>query len=222
MTRKIIFGTYDTAVSGLWTLTGWELSAAEAESNLVEVPGRKKGPLDLSRVLTDGEPIYGARELTVTLESSEGTRLQREERINTMINWLDGWTMDIQLPDDDGHYVTGRVHVAKEYNDPAHAAVTVTAVCEPWRYFKIAREINLTAATEEATATLTNSGRMFLVPLLTITGTDAQVLVVYGNASWSLGAGSYALPDMVLQPGNNVVKFSGSGALKFSYREAVL
>lgn len=222
MSRKIIFGTYDTAASGLWTLTGWELSAAEAESNLVEVPGRKKGPLDLSRVLTDGEPIYGARELTVTLESSEGTRLQREERINTMINWLDGWTMDIQLPDDDGHYVTGRVHVAKEYNDPAHAAVTVTAVCEPWRYFKTAKEINLTAATEEATATLTNSGRMFLVPLLAITGTDAQVLVVYGSASWSLGAGAYALPDMVLPPGDNVVKFSGTGELKFSYREAVL
>lgn len=132
--RGLTIGTYNTAEQ-LWTLTGWELSAPEYQENFLNVPGRD-GVLDLSAALTNGAPTYHSRTLTVKLECSEGTRLEREAAINTMANWLDGWRLDIVLPDDPGHYITGRVSVAKEYNDNAHAAVTVTAVCDPWRYAK--------------------------------------------------------------------------------------
>lgn len=37
--RKIIFGNYDTALDGLWTLTGWSLSEPAYKSNFVAVPG---------------------------------------------------------------------------------------------------------------------------------------------------------------------------------------
>jgi len=124
--RKIIFGTYDTAVDGLWTLAAWSLSSAQHVTNYVAVPGRD-GSLDLSTAITDGEPRYNDRTLTATFESSEGDRLEREGRINVMTNWLDGWRMNIELPDDPDHYITGRLHIQKDYNDPAHAAVTVTA-----------------------------------------------------------------------------------------------
>lgn len=218
--RKIILGTYNTAEQG-WTLTGWTLSAAEYQSNLVEVPGRN-GPLDLSTALTDGEPRYGSRTLTVTLERSDGTRLDREAAINTMVNWLDGWRMDIQLPDDEGHYITGRIHVAKEYNDPAHAAVTVTAVCDPWRFGNYETVIRLTAATDAQTARLPNSGRRSVVPVLQITGDSAAVNLSYGGASWALSAGTYQLPDIVVAQGGVEITYSGAGELSFTYREAVL
>lgn len=217
--RKIIFGTYDTSLTGLWTLTGWTFSPAVHQSNLVEVPGRKRGPLDLSTTLTDGEPIYGSRTLTVTLESSEGSRLEREARINTMVNWLDGWRMNIILPDDDAHYVTGRIHVAKEYNDPAHCAVTVTATCEPWRYNNNETVRTLTATETEQVARLSNAGRMTVVPVLVVDGT---VSLVFGSSSWALSAGSYQLPDLVVAPGGADITYSGTGTLKFSYREALL
>ena len=217
--RKIIFGTYDTALTGLWTLTGWTFSPAVYQSNMVEVPGRKKGPLDLSTTLTDGEPIYGSRTLTVTLESSEGSRLAREARINTMVNWLDGWRVDIVLPDDDAHYITGRVHVAKEYNDPAHCAVTVTAICEPWRYNNNETVRTLTATEVDQVARLSNAGRLTVVPLLVVEGT---VSLKYGSLSWALSAGSYQLPDLVVAPGGADITYSGTGTLKFTYREALL
>ena len=70
--RKIIFGSYDTDINGPWTLAGWELAAAAYRSQFVEVPGRD-GDLDMSTVLTDGAPRYGSRNLTVTLERSDGT-----------------------------------------------------------------------------------------------------------------------------------------------------
>ena len=101
--RKLVIGTYDTDLNGPWTLASWELSRAEYRSEMVTVPGRD-GDLDLSTALTDGAPRYGSRTLTATLERSDGTRLEREAAINTMINWLDGWRVDIRLPDDDLHY----------------------------------------------------------------------------------------------------------------------
>lgn len=216
--RGLTIGTYNT-VEHLWTLAALEFSAPEYQENFLDVPGRD-GALDLSAALTNGAPTYHSRTLTVKLECSEGTRLTREAAINTMVNWLDGWRQDIVLPDDPGHYITGRVSVAKEYNDNAHAAVTVTAVCDPWRYAKDETVYTLTAATTEKTQALANAGRRTAVPLLTITG--GTVLLKYGGFSWSLGAGTYQLPDLILPQGGGTLTYSGAGTLRISYREAVL
>ena len=97
--RTIKLGDYDTAAHGLWTLTGWEFPEPAPVENLVQVPGRIQGPLDLSTVLTDGEPVYGARTLSIHLESSEGDRPARAARISDMVNRLHGRRVDIVLPD---------------------------------------------------------------------------------------------------------------------------
>ncbi len=220
-TRKLILGSYDTVLNGPWTLSSLDLSAAEYQANLVEVPGRH-GPLDISAALTDGEPRYGSRTLTAVLERSDLTRLEREEAINIMVNWLDGWRMDIQLPDDEAHYLTGRVHVVREYNDPAHAAVTVTAICDPWRYNNYETVVSVTAEATAQPVRLTNTGRRSVVPLLQITGEGASFMLVYGPNSWALGPGTYQLPDLVVPQGGVEVTVSGSGVASFTYREAVL
>lgn len=217
--RKIIFGTYDTAEEGLWTLTGWVLSDAEQKTEYWDIPGGS-GHLDASTVLTDGEPVYNSRTLTATFECSEGTRLEREDRISRMVNWLDGWRMNIILPDDPLHYITGRVHVARLYNDPAHASVQVTATCDPWRYNVTETAVGLQATAAEQTTALINNGRRSMVPTLTITGGD--VLLAAGAASWALSAGVYTLPDLYLRPGSTPIRYSGTGTLLVTYREAVL
>lgn len=220
--RKMTFGTYDTDINGLWTLTEWELGPAPVITNMVDVPGRIKGPLDLSTVLTDGEPRFGTRPLSATFESSEGSRLERKARIDTMTNWLHGWRMNIILPDDSDHYLVGRVLVEELYNDLAHASVQVTAECEPWLYNKDETVVELTAATDEQTATLANPGRLTVVPLLEIAGEGASVLIKFGSASWTLGPGTYQLPDLVLPQGDHLLTYSGTGSVKLTYREAVL
>lgn len=219
--RKITFGTYDTAVDGLWTLAAWSLSSAQHVTNYVAVPGRD-GSLDLSTAITDGEPRYNDRTLTATFESSEGTRLERDGRINVMTNWLDGWRMNIELPDDPDHYITGRLHIQKDYNDPAHAAVTVTAVCDPWRYNKQETLLQLQAGETTETAILPNYGRRTAVPVLTIEGEAANVLLAIDGASWALGPGTYQLPDLIVPQGGRIITYSGTGTLSFAYREASL
>lgn len=219
--RKLLLGTYDTAEQ-LWTLAAWSFSDPVQERTWVSVPGRRKGPIDASTVLTDGDPVYGSRTLTATLECSEGTRLEREARIEQMVNWLDGWWADIILPDDieSRRYIRGTVSVKRVYNNLAHAQVQVTAICEPWKYAAAETSATFTAGTAEKTAALANSGRLTVVPLLVIA--DGDVLLKYGAHSWALGAGSYALPDLVLKPGGATITYSGTGTLTFTYREAVL
>lgn len=227
--RKIIFGTYDTAAHGGWTLCEWELSAPEYRANMVDIPGRD-GALDASAALTGGTPRYKSRTLTARFELSDGDRLTREETIRAMTNWLDGWRVDIYLPDDPLHYITGRVHVSRDYNDPAHASVTVTAVCDPWRYSVAETSIKLTAAPgDPVKGYLVNNGRRTVVPLLRITEVEAvepsnTVLLKFNGASWALGAGEYQLPDLILTQGAHEIEYNGVGTseLAFTFREAVL
>lgn len=217
--RKIIIGDYDTAANG-WTLTGWKLGSAEQKTNYVDRPSGD-GSWDLSTALTDGIMRYRDRELTATLECSEGTRQEREAVIRHMINQLDGLRWQIRLPDDDFHHVTGRVRVVREYNDLAHAAVTVTAVCEPWKYSNTETVVALAATSSKQTTRLINNGRRAVVPTLTVTS-SGSVLLEYGTASMALSAGTYQWPELLLTPGNHAVTYSGSGTVTISYREAVL
>lgn len=221
--RTILLGDYDTAAHGLWTLTGWEFPTPTQETNLVNVPGRVKGPLDLSTVLTDGEPSYGARSLTVTLESSEGDRLAREARISEMINNLHGRRVPFVLPDHPLHYGVGRLHVEKLYSDMAHASVKVTGTCEPWLYAQDETVVPLTATAEAQTVRLRNSGAMPVVPTLEITAAaGASVRLAFGAASIALSAGTYTWPELLLPPGDHVITCSGAGTVTIKYREAVI
>lgn len=219
--RKMTFGSYDTQLHGPWTLAQLELTPAQHRQLFVEVPGRD-GELDLSTVLTDGSPRYGNRVLTAILERSDGSRETREAAITDMINQLDGWRMDIELPDDPAHYMTGRVSVARNYNDLAHAAVTVTATVDPWKYSKHETVHRVTATTEEKAFRLTNGGRRAVVPTIEITGSEANVLLKYEATSWALNAGTHQIPDLVIPPGGIEIRFSGSGVVSFTYREASL
>lgn len=217
--RKVNFGIYDTGEKD-WTLNICRLDMPQQQTNYVDVFGRRKGPLDLSTAMTDGEPIYGSRLLTVRLEGSFGNKSEREDEINTMINRLDGYTMNIRLPDDAEHYLVGAVHVVKEYNDLAHAAVMITATCEPWRYNNQETAVAFTALQAEQTVSLTNAGRLTVEPLLTVyTG---EIKLSIGGVSRALSAGTYKLPETVLSHGSIDVTYSGTGAAKFTYREGVL
>lgn len=215
--RKIIIGMYDTAAQG-WTLTGWKFSPAEQKTKYIDKPDGD-GAWDLSTALTDGVPTYNNRTLTATFECSEGNRTSREEEIRQMINQLDGMRWDIVLPDDEYHYITGRVHVAREYNDLAHAAVTLTAICEPWKYANNETVAAVSLTTTKQTVHLINRGRRTIVPDIKVTG---ELLLEYGTTSIAMNTGTYKWPNLVLTPGNHDVRVSGSGTAVITYREAVL
>lgn len=215
--RKIIFGTYDTAVNGFWTLAAWNLGDAEPEEVLLDIPGRLDGPLDVSEALT-GDVRYLPRTLEVTLESSEGTRMERQSRIDAMVNRLHGRRVPVWLPDDPGHYVIGRLRVMPQYNDLAHASVQVTATCEPWRYATEETEVTVTCNGDTQEVVLANDRRR-TYPTATVTG---AVTLAYNGNSFTLGEGTHLLTGIPLGAGDHVVTVSGNGSVTITYRRAVL
>lgn len=216
--RNIILGSYHTAAHG-WTLTGWSLTPAAEKTNYVDKVGGD-GSWDLSTTLTDGIPTFSDRELTATFENSEGTRDNRNAEISRMTNLLHGMRVEIEIPDHSGYHLIGKVYVAKEYSDEAHAAITVTAQCEPWLYANTETTVILTAKTTAQIASLVNNGRRATVPTLTVTG--GTVLVKYEGGNFSMATGSYQWPDLLLTTGVHDITYSGSGTLTVTYREAVL
>lgn len=218
--RKIIIGDYDTAAHG-WTLSGWSLSPPKVKTQYAEIPGGD-GSLDLSDVLTDGIPRYRDRTLVVRLECSDGNRLDREALIRDAANRLDGIRADIRLPDDDEHYINGRVSIARVFNDPAHGAIEMEAICGPWKYRLTETEYGVTAGEEEKTLILYNGGRRAVCPTVSVEGDDASVQLSFADTSISLSAGTYKLPDLLLTSGEHAVSYRGTGALVIRYREAVL
>lgn len=223
--RRLIIGGYDTAADGFWTLSRYKLTKGAQMQTFVSVPGRV-APLNLSTYLTDGQPYYDNANLEALLESSEGDRLERKLRIERMVSYLDGKTVHIIPPDDPDRYLVGCIQVYPEYNDLAHCAVRLSAVCDPWLYAAAETVVNLTATEEKQTAQLFNYGRLAVVPTVVTTG---EVLIEYGTSSWALTEGEHILPALYLTPGTllgepgiHQLTYSGAGTIIVTYREAVL
>ena len=216
--RQLILNGYKTAEDGLFTLASCKITKASQVQTFVSVPGRFS-PLDLSTTLTDGQPYYGSAKLEAVLESSEGTREERQERIEQMVNLLDGYTVTIIHPDHPRRYMTGRVQVTKDYNDLVHCKVKVSAVCEPWSYNAEETVVTVTAAAAAKTVDLVNSGRLASAPTIEVAD---EVTLVYGEYTYTLSAGTYQVPELYLTPGEHSVRYSGSGSVTFTYREGVL
>ena len=49
-----------------------------------------------------------------------------------------------------------------------------------------------------------------------------NVKLTYGTSVMQMTAGTYEWPTLLLTTGDHVVKYSGNGTLKITYREAVL
>lgn len=220
--RGLVIGDYDTAEHG-WTLApGWKFPEPTQQTNFVTVPGRIKGPLDYSTAMTDGDPCYGSRTLTATLELSEGTRMEREATISEMVNRLHGMRLDGVLPDDPSRYITGRWSVVKEYNNPAHAAVKISAICDPWRYSKHETRVEQQFTGGVAEIVLSNNGSCPVAPEVVIEGYGASMTITAGANTWNLTEGAHHLPALVIRHGNTPLACEGFGTLIFKWREAIL
>ena len=223
--RQLILNGYKTAENGLWTLASCKITKASQVQNFVSVPGRF-APLDLSTALTDGQPYYDNATLEAVLESSEGTREERQARIDELVNLLDGYQVKIIHPDHPASYMIGRLQVFPDYNDPVHCAVHLSAVCEPWLYNQEETVVTIEVNDGAQIAVLLNSGRLSVTPVLEVSGT---VTIAYNENTITLSAGKYTLPWLHIpatggpaSPNGIAVDINGTGSVTFTYREAVL
>lgn len=218
MARKAVIGNYDTAAKG-WTLCAYALDPPAWRENLVEVPGMD-GALDLSPY-PSGEVAYSPRTLSITLERSDGTRASREAAIDAMVNALDGKSLKITLPDGVDHYVWGRVRVARQYSNLAHAQVIVSATCDPWRRKAAPTVISGTVPVSGTLALNLPNERRPVVPSIQV---SAAATITFGGKDIAVGAGTHRSLDIRLVAGNNAITIAATAGTTVSvtYQEASL
>ena len=215
--RYVKIGRWSSAVDD-WTLCECKLSAPQYRRSVVTVPGRD-GVLDLSDVLT-GEVHYDMRKLTIRLENSSGSRENRMGWISFMVNSLDGTEQEIELPDDHDRVLRGRVRVAVQYNDNAHASVQITADVDPFRYKKQDTNIYLIHQTDGTkTYTVQSNGRKTVIPMFRVFNVVETASI---NNHEITSTGEYQFPDIKISHGTNEITLTGKIAVYLSYREGVL
>lgn len=209
---------------GLILLADVSIGAPEPKTKYIPVP-EADGEMDFTGALTGGVVRYGMRQISLQLfpayDIIAGKRRPATEQHAAMIRQrlmeeVHGQKVMLWLPDDGGHYFRGRMTVGEKggYNN---TTIPITMTAEPWRYKNLVTTVRVT---EDGAVTLANETRR-AVP--TFTATDAVATVTFGDASHQLTPGNHQFPDIVLEPGQNVLTFSNVGdPVVVTYQEAVL
>lgn len=208
---------------------GVTISAPEVKTNYLDVPGRS-GPLDLSEALT-GYPTYAARSLALTFDARTHSFDDWERKYSQVLNAFHGRRVKVVLDTDPGFYYEGRAAVSskKEVLETDELILTVHADpykrelssgVEPWVWDTFCFE---TGIVREYSALVVDGELTLTIPGLSLRVTpkitcSADMTVTYLGKSYPLRAGENKVSGLYLGPGENVLLFSGSGAVSVDYR----
>lgn len=214
--KGITLGQYHSYKDFSLILGEKEIAAPKVKTVKIDVEGADSA-LDLTEFF--GEPKYE----DVTHKFQFSTIVPQSEFLtlySTIKNAIHGKKLRITLDDDPGFFYMGRCFVSSFTSAKGVGTVSIEADCEPWKY-KAAQTVITQTVDGEDIIVLPNL-RKRVVPEVNIT-TDSSLRLVFETYNiWDLGGGSYTLPELELQAGENSVSVTGTGEISFSYQEAGL
>jgi phage-related protein len=193
-----------------------EIGTPAAKVKKISVEGADS-ELDLTDFF--GEPKYEnvvhKFEFTAMVQANEFLLL-----FSAIKNALHGKKKRIVLDDDPLYYYTGRIAVSKFTSEKNIGIVSIECDCEPYKY-KIAKTVVSKAVNGTEAITLTNA-RKRAVPEVKIETASSLNIVYQGSNVWDLGSGSFTLPELELEEGDNIVTVTGTGSITFTWQEGAL
>lgn len=140
---SITFTDANDSSSSKNTWTDWKLvpesppviPAPKPKDNFVEIPGRLKGPIDMSRAVFN-RLTYERNEFDINFAIYEDywTTPNANSKYNTIRSWLHGKNVKITLEEDGNHYYIGRCTVAPPNRDKTPFVIKISFNLEPVRY----------------------------------------------------------------------------------------
>lgn len=209
----IMFGNYHSYNDLRLILTKKEIGSPAVKETKIEIEGADSY-LDLTDFF--GEPKYQNVNHKFDFSTIEKNSLSL---FSTVKNALHGKKVRIILDDDSAFYYVGRLSVSGFTSEKGIGSLTIEADCEPYKY-KLDKTIVSRAVDGTDNVVLANM-RKRAVPEVSIDTAGTLNLVYQGNI-WDLGAGSYTLPELELQAGENTVAVTGTGTISFTWQEAEL
>lgn len=213
MSNTVSIGGQELSAAYGVEVTAVRISPPEAKTIYVDVPGMD-GQLDMTEMF--GYVRYNPREVVIE-GILRGSYAAYSAALTALANAVDGQRLPMALGWDAGYQYQGRWAVESEKQDAYSAAVTITGVCDPYKYKVPVTTATFSVATTQA-VTLEN-GRMPVAPTVT---TDAEMQVVFGGATYTFSAGTRIAPGLILAEGENALTVNGTGSITFQYQEGDL
>lgn len=188
------------------------IGSPSPKTSTIPVPGSDV-TLDFTEAF--GGVHYNNRTITLVFLSLQPWSDQMAQD-STVKNALHGRKMNIVFSDDDDYYYVGRINVGdwEFYRGAGRVVITIDA--EP---YKLKSTGKTASRTNSGTLTLTNEGRMPVVPSVHST---ASATLAWSGYSVSVSASDQIIPQLVLEQGDTVVTVTGTATVTFSWREGSL
>lgn len=193
------------------------------------------GTYDFSTIGTNGEPVYGEREVTITL----GLPTRSKENLHVLYSKILQWLQDTgqqKLIFDDicDYYFLAEVEDFSEFEELIRfGKLRVTFVCHPfksginlegsdiWDTFNF--EVDVAQDTEfdvtgSTTVNIINVGRI-ITPTLNV---NTSMSLIFNSKTYNLTIGDNKFYDFKLANGDNSITINGTGHIKFLFRKQVI
>lgn len=195
-------------------LSSKEIGSPAIKESKIDIEGAD-GELDYTEYF--GGVKFGNRTLKFEFRKAGISAREFLILLSDVHDALYGRKMTVALDDDSDWYYQGRCKVADFSHNGRIAKISVEVDAEPYKLKKTA-----TKRTEAVLGTvgimLTNS-RKPVVPTIT---TDAAMQFAFKGNSYNAAAGTFRIPALQLEEGQNAVTVTGSGTVTFEYREGRL
>ena len=215
-TSGILFDDIHSYDDLLLVLSDKDIPPATPKTTYIDVPGAD-GSLDLTE--THGEVKYKDRDCKFTFTMLPSDTTDWEEKKTEISNLLNGKVFKITLDTDEDYYYQGRCTVNEYLQDRNLKQFVISAKVKPYKFKQEATVVFVTLTGTEKTVRLGN-GRMSVSP--SIECSNDNTIIVFGNTTFNLSAGTHKLLDIQLVEGTNTLTVSGTGTVTFRYQEGEL
>lgn len=212
--KGVKFGDFHSWDDFFLVLGSKSIGSPKAKTSTVEIPGAD-GVLDISEYF--GEVKYQNRTLSFVFATIVPQN-QFLELFSTIQNAIHGQKLNIILDDDPDFYYVGRINVSEWKSDRNVGKITIECDCEPYKYKKLktTRMLNVSGSVTTYFANL----RKQVVPTFT---TTAAIQIQFGTNTYSIsGAGTFTIPEITFEAGNNEITFTGTSTVTVEYQEGGL
>ena len=211
--KGVTFGKYHSWDDFSLILNSKKIESPAPKTSTVEIPGAD-GVLDISEYF--GEVKYKNRKLSFDFS----TIVPQSDFLNLFSeiqNTLHGQKVRVILDDDPDFYYVARISVSEWKANKNIGKITIDCDCEPYKY-KLYKTVINRAVSGSTTLALQNL-RKRVNPTFT---TDAEIQISFENSTYTIGAGTFIVPEIALVAGNNTLTLTGTANVVIEYQEGGL
>ena len=214
--RTVRFDDYDSYRDFGLLLRPKERPFPEPKTNYVSIEG-KSGDIDLTDALT-GDVAYENIEYSLEFNVIDAMS-EWDEKLRYISTRLHGKKMKVIFSEDPDWYYVGRITLNELSTDKSLGILALECNFDPYKM-----ALNETVVEKTVTANdiiILSNERKWVMPIVESTG---DIVFKFEDKQFSISSTTtLQSPDLTLKEGNNEITIvSGTGTLKFTYREGCL